>query len=510
MTRTSPPSAPRTNGPLGPAPMDPRFTDPAWTSNPALRLLRTSYLKGTQLLVEAANALPMTQADRQALRLLAEWTADAMAPTNFLMTNPAALRKATRTRGRSLVRGARSFLADVTGNRGLPTLVDDKAFTIGQDLATTPGRVVFRNQLMELIQYEPRTETVHSVPILFCPPWVNKFYIADLTPGRSLIEWTLDHGHTAFVISYRNPDASLRHVGFDDYLYAALLPALAVMRDITGAEEVNILGACLGGLIGLMLAAWLRDDDRPRVRSITALNAITDFTDVTGLATTGGIGMLLRGPGVHLVERLSSRRGFMSGRNLEAFFRLLRSDDLIWSFVRANWLMGQAPPVYDIFFWNCDTLNVPHRAQQYLVRDLCIDNTFADGTAELAGRPLRLDRIIQDVFLVAARDDHIVPWSSSYRTVSSLPGDVRFHLASGGHIASVVSPPGTGASYWTDDEPAKDAAEWLAGATRYHDTWWRPWARWLAERAGPQRTPPRTGSRRYPAMDPAPGTYVHT
>ncbi|MEV6823801.1 alpha/beta fold hydrolase [Amycolatopsis sp. NPDC051102] len=489
---------------------DPRFLDPAWTSVPALRALRDTYFAGVRIADRTAAALPLPAADRTAARFLARLAADALAPPNLLPVNPAALRKAARTRGRSLLQGTRHLLSDVRHNRGLPALVDRHAFEAGRNLATTPGRVVFRNHLMELIQYEPRTATVHAVPLLGCPPWVNKFYIADLSPGRSIVQWAVEHGHTVFTISYRNPDASLRHIGFDDYLRDSLLPAMAVVRDITGAEEVNLFGGCLGGLIGLMLAAWLDDDHRPRLRTVTALNTLADFTDITALTRAGGIGLLLRGPGVRLVEALTAAQGVMSGRNLELFFRLLRSDDLIWSRLKAGWLLGERPPAYDLLYWNCDTLNVPHRAQQYLLRNLCLDNGFAAGTAELAGRRLRLGRITQDVFLVAARDDHLVPWTSAYRTVRLLPGDVRFHLASGGHNAAVVAPPGSGASYWTGGPDGAPASGWLAGATEYHDTWWRAWARWLAQRAGPQRPPPPLGNARHPATDPAPGRYVLT
>ncbi len=490
---------------------DPRFLDPAWTSNRYLRALRDTYLAGARIADRTADALPLSPADRRAARFLTGMITDALAPPNLLPTNPAALRKAARTRGRSLRRGAGQLLTDLRHNRGLPSLVDRQAYKVGQDLASTPGRVVFRNHLMELIQYEPRTPTVHSVPLLGCPPWVNKFYIADLTPGRSVVQWAVDHGHTVFMISYRNPDASQRDVGYDDYLRDSLLPALAVVRDITGAEEVNLFGACLGGLISLMLAAWLDDEHRPRLRSITALNTLVDFADITALTSTGGTGWLLRGPGLRLVEALTYARGVLSGRDLETFFRLLRPDELIWARMRAGWLMGEAPPAYDVLYWNCDTLNVPHRAQQYLLRNLCLENSFARGTAEIAGRRLRLDRVTQDVFLVAARDDHLVPWTSAYRTVPLLPGDVRFHLASGGHIAAIVAPPDSGSSYWTGGRPDLDeAAEWLAGATEHHDTWWQSWARWLAERSGPQRTPPPLGSDRHPATDPAPGSYVLT
>ncbi|MFL6126477.1 PHA/PHB synthase family protein [Actinophytocola sp.] len=492
-------------------PRDPRFLDPAWSANRYFRSLRGTYLTAAHLADRTAEVLPLPPADRRAAQFLIRLAVDALAPPNLLPANPAALRKAVRTRGQSLFRGAAHLLADLRHNRGLPSLVDRQAFTVGRDLATTPGRVVFRNRLMELIQYEPRTTSVHSVPLLCCPPWVNKFYIADLTPGRSVVRWAVDHGHTVFMISYRNPDASQRHVGYDHYVRDSLLPALAAVRDITGAEEVNLFGACLGGLIALMLAAWLDDDHRPRVRSVTALNTLADFADITALTRTGATGWLLRGPGLRLVEALTSARGVLDGQALEAFFRLLRPDELIWSRLRAGWLMGETAPAYDVLYWNCDTVHVPHRAQQYLLRNLLLDNAFARGTAELAGRRLRLDRVTQDLFVVAAHDDHLVPWTSAYRTVRLFPGDVRFHLASGGHIAAVVAPPDSGASYRTGGPDDVDEPHaWLAGTTEYHDTWWRAWARWLADRAGPQRTPPPLGSDRHPATDPAPGSYVLT
>ncbi len=490
--------------------LDPRFADPAWTSNRSLRTLRDTYLAATRIADRTVEALPLSATDREVARWLVGLVTEAMAPANLLPANPAALRKAARTRGRSLVRGAAHLLSDLRDNRGWPSLVDRQAFTIGRDLAATPGKVVFRNHLMELIQYAPRTATVHAIPLLGCPPWVNKFYLSDLAPGRSFVQWAVDHGHTVFMISYRNPDASLRHVGYDDYLRDSLLPALAVIRDITGAEDVNLMGGCLGGLLALMLAAWLDEGHRPRLRSITAINAMVDFTEIADQAATGVVGRVLRGPGLRLVQAMTATQGVMSGRNLEMFFRLLHSEELIWARMRAGWLLGETAPAYDLLYWSCDTLNVPHRAQQYLLRNLCLENAFATGTAELAGRRLRLDRVDQDVFLVAGQDDHLVPWTSAYRTVGLLPGDVRFHLASGGHNAAALAPPGSGASYWTSEHTGPEASEWLAGATRTHDTWWREWARWLAERAGPQRRPPALGSDRHPAGEPAPGSYVLT
>ncbi|WP_170184947.1 PHA/PHB synthase family protein [Saccharothrix texasensis] len=488
---------------------DARFRDPAWTSNRQLRALRDTYLTATRAANRAVENLPASPNDVRTARFLLDLVTDALSPTNLLPTNPAALRKAVRTRGRSLARGFTHLLTDLRHNGGLPSMVDRQAFTVGQDLATTPGRVVFRNHLMELIQYEPRTAAVHSVPLLCSPPWVNKFYFADLTPERSMVRWAIDHGHTVFMISYRNPDASLRHVGYDEYLLESLVPALEVVRDITDTDEVNLLGACLGGLIGLMLAAWLDDRSLPRLRSVTACNALVDFSDIAEVARTGATGRLLWGPALWLLETLTSARGFASGSHLDAFFRLLRPEELIWSAMRDRWLMGEPPPTYDVLYWSHDSLNVPHRAQQYLLRDLCTENAFAAGTAELAGRRLRLDRVTQDVFLVAGREDHLVPWAAAYRTVRLLPGDVRFHVASGGHIA--LAAPDSGASYWTGArDDLADASEWLARATEHHDSWWPAWVDWLTERAGPPRTPPPLGSDRHPPMEPAPGTYVLT
>ncbi|CCH30667.1 Poly-hydroxyalkanoic acid synthase [Saccharothrix espanaensis DSM 44229] len=495
---------------LGAAAQDARFRDPAWTSNRHLRALRDTYLMATRAATQAVDALPLSPGDLRAARFVLDLATGALAPPNLLLTNPAVLRKAVRTRGRSLVQGLTNLLTDVRHNGGLPSPVDRGAFTVGRDLATTRGRVVFRNHIMELIQYEPTTATVHTVPLLYSPPWVNKFYVVDLTSERSMVRWAVDHGHTVFVISYRNPDSSLRHIGYDDYLRESLVPALGVVRDITDTDEVNLSGACLGGLIGLMLAAWLDDDHSlPRLRSITALNTLVDFNDIAEVATTGATGWLLRGPALRFVEALSTAQGFAGGRQLEAFFRLLRSEELIWSRMRAHWLMGEPLPAYDILYWSCDSLNVPHRAQQYLLRDLCVENAFAAGTAELAGRRLRLDHVTQDVFLVAALDDHIVPWTSAYRTVRLLPGDVRFHLTTGGHVG--LAAPGSGTSYWTGGrDDVAGAPEWLAGATKNHDSWWPTWMRWLTERAGPRRTPPPLGSDRYPPMERAPGPYVLT
>ncbi|MFI6515762.1 PHA/PHB synthase family protein [Spirillospora sp. NPDC050679] len=493
------------------APGDRRFTDPAWTTSLYFHSIQQTYLLNSRLVLEWVDALPANGNDARVLRALAQLAIDAAAPTNFLAANPEALRAALHTRGRSLLRGSANFLSDLRTHRGMPAAVDASGFVKGRDLAATPGRVVFRNRLMELIQYQPQTETVHSVPMLLSPPWVNKYYGADLAPGRSLLEWLVQHGHTTFVISYRNPDPTLRDVGFEQYLQEGLLDALKAVHDITGSPEANLVGVCLGGTLALMLAAWLPADHTPRVRSLTLLNTMVDFAHVTDAATGGWSGRLFQGPLIDLMDLAASRRGYVGGRGIDAFFRFLRANDLVWRYVSANWLMGRTPPAFDVLAWNSDLMNVPHRAQRYLLRDLCIGNGLVNGTAELAGRPLCLDDVRQDVFMVSARNDHIIPWEAAHRTIGRLGGDVRFLLVSGGHVAGVIAPPHPKQRYWTADGPPQaDPQAWSAATTEHRDTWWRPWATWLAERSGPQRTPPPTGSARHPAREPAPGTYIHT
>ncbi|MFF0863708.1 PHA/PHB synthase family protein [Nonomuraea sp. NPDC003560] len=485
---------------------DRRFADAAWTENRYFHLWQQYHLLGHRLATESIDALPLQQGDSRLLRFLADLAAGAVAPTNFLPGNPEALREAWRTRGRSLLRGAANLVADVLGNGGLPSLADANAFVVGRDLATTPGKVVFRNDTMELIQYEPRTPAVFSVPMLMSPPWVNKYYIVDLLPELSMIRWLVDQGHTVFAISYRNADAGRRDVGFDHYLRDGLLSALEVIADVTGSPQVNITGGCLGGTLALMLAAWTSHDAHSPVHSLTVLNALADYADLANLSRAGTLGRLVGGGTPWVVDVLTRRRGYLSGRGLEAFFRVLQADDLLWQAGVNNWLTGNSPPAYLVLRWSSDTMNVPRRAQRYLMRDLCLDNALARGRCELAGRRLRLDRVWQDTFVVASRDDHMISWTSAYRTLALLPGDVRFLLASGGHVGGLLASP----AYWTRERGATpDPQDWLLSADRHEGTWWEPWGRWLAERGGPLRDPPPTGSGRFPPLEDAPGLYVH-
>ncbi len=489
-------------GPMAPPASDHRFDDPAWRDNAAFRLLEQWYLVAAETsreLVDVAAVDPMTRAKAT---FIANLIIDAVAPTNLLLTNPAALQKAFQTGGLSVLRGGRTFLQDVATNKGRPRQVDASSFRVGRDLAATPGKVVYRSDLIELIQYEAQTDTVFETPLLASPPWINKYYIMDLAPKRSFIEWAVTHGHTTFAISYRNPDASMRDLSLDDYLLGGPLAALDVIADITGADQANIVGLCLGGTLTAMLLAWLAQDGSKRVRSVTLLNSLLDFSE------PGVLGAFTDAESVERLIKKMSKRGYLEGSEMAGTFDSLRANDLIWNYVAANWLMGQKPPAFDILAWNADSTRMPAAMHAFYLRSCYVDNALAKNTLELAGRVLRLDDITTDTYLLAAKEDHIAPWRSSYKATSLLKSEMRFVLSSSGHIAGIVNPPSPKARHWTNLDLSASADAWLASAESHEKSWWEDWATWIEGRAGTRRRPPRVGSKHNPPIDDAPGTYV--
>jgi poly[(R)-3-hydroxyalkanoate] polymerase subunit PhaC len=495
----------RVEGPIAPAPQDRRWRDPAWDRNPLYYFLAQSYLLQGRLVHDLIDAAELDPTTNQKARLAADMLIDALSPTNFHGTNPTAVKKALDTGGASVVRGVKNFLDDVYTNNGLPRKVDPHAFRVGKDLAATPGKVVLRNELMELIQYEPRTEKVYETPLLCSPPWINKYYIMDLAPGRSFVEWAVDHGHTVFAISYRNPDESMRDITLDDYLINGPLTALETVESITGAERVNIVGLCLGGSMTAMLLAYLAAKGDDRVRSMTLLNTLIDFSE------PGTLGAFTDPPTIRRLEKKMEKRGFLDGKEMATTFDLLRANDLIWNYVASNWLMGEDPPAFDILAWNSDSTRMPAAMHSFYLRSCYLRNELARGEMELAGTPLRLSDLTQDTYIVAAIKDHITPWRSSYITTQLLKSDVRFVLSSSGHIAGIVNPPGPGskARYWTNDDLPAQAVTWFAAATEHEGTWWNDWVEWIARRGGEQRQPPPMGNRDFPPLGDAPGRYVH-
>jgi polyhydroxyalkanoate synthase subunit PhaC len=488
--------------PVPPDERDRRFADPTWTGNPAYFTLRQAYLATRQLgedLLAAGRGDPLTG---QKAQLAMGFAFDLLAPTNFLPANPAALKKAFETGGASVLAGARNFLDDLAHNGGRPRQVDTSSFEIGRNLAATPGRVVFRNDLMELIQYAPQTEQVHAVPLLASPPWINKYYVMDLSPGRSFIEWAVTHQRTVFAISYRNPDASMSGVTLDDYLIHGPRTALDVICDITGAPTADIVGLCLGGALTGMLAAYLSKTGDDRLGTITLLNTLLDYSE------PGVLGAFADKRTIARLERQLARTGVMSGSQMAATFDMLRANDLLFNYVVSNWLMGQRPPAFDILAWNSDSTRLPAAMHSFYLRSLYGRNELAEGRLELAGQTLSLADAKQDVYIVGAINDHIVPWPSSYKSTGLLGGSVRYVLSSGGHIAGIVNPPSPKSWYETAEHNPPDPVQWREGVQRHSGSWWEDWVAWADARAGDLVDPPPIGSRHYPALGPAPGDYV--
>jgi len=499
-------TAARAAGIAAEPPIDPgrdkRFSDPAWTDNPGFAALLQYYLANRQFYEDMLCLGRGDQLSDAKASLATGFVLDALSPTNFLLTNPAALKRAFETGGGSLLAGARNFVNDLVHNNGRPSQVDRTPFTVGENMAATPGKVVFANQLMELIQYAPQTDTVHAIPMLASPPWINKYYIMDLAPGRSFIEWMVQHGHTVFAISYRNPDASMSGVTLDDYLVGGPQTALDVISDITGATKINITGLCLGGALTAMLAAYLNETGDDRLNSIALLNTMLDYSE------PGVLGTFTDEPTVARLEQQMQQRGYLDGAQMSGAFDMLRANDLIFSYVASNWLMGKQPPAFDILAWNGDSTRMPAAMHSFYLRSLYIRNELAMGDLELCGQRLSLADIKQDTYVVGAINDHIVPWQTSYKATHLLGGHVRYVLSSGGHVAGIVNPPGPKAWYQAGKENVASAAKWREAAKQHTGSWWEDWTKWAGPRAGEQVAPPAMGSKRYPALADAPGSYV--
>ncbi|MGH3871013.1 MAG: PHA/PHB synthase family protein [Pseudonocardiaceae bacterium] len=485
---------------------DRRYTDPAWRDNALFYLLRRQHTLLESLLRELLDeATDLDEITRRKADFALRQLLEAAAPTNWLPTNPAAMKMAFDTGGLSLVRGAQNLLRDVVTNKGMPRQVTPGQFRPGHELAATPGKVVFRNRLIELIQYEPQTETVHAVPLLFSPPWINKYYIMDLAPDKSLVEWAVRHGHTCFMISYRNPDETLAAVTMSDYLREGLLAALEVVEEITGAPQTNLIGLCLGGTLATAALAWLAArGEGDRVRSLTVLNTLLDFT------VPGELGVFTDEVSIQRMDNILTRKGYLPADSMATTFNLLRARDLVWNYVVNDWLLGQEPAPFDILSWNSDSTRMPAAMQTEYLRSLYLENRLAKGELELAGERLDLDRVRQDSYFVSAERDHIAPWKAVYASARLPGGSVRFMLSNSGHIAGVVNPPSPKSRHWvaTAETLPEDPKLWRAQATEVAASWWQDWAPWIAEHGGERQAPPPMGSDLHSPQQDAPGSYV--
>src|SRR5215831_14583310 len=490
----------------GPMPLpakDRRFGDKTWTENALFFWLLQHHLLREQLAKELVGIAKLEETTERKARMASQLLVDALAPTNFFLTNPNALRRAFETGGLSALRGLRKWMDDLRTREGWPRLVDRSTFEVGKNLASTPGKVVYRNRLFELIQYAPQTATVHAVPLLCSPPFINKYYIMDLAPGRSFVEWAVKNGHTTFCMSYRNPDLSLRDVGFGDYLLEGPLEALRVVKEITGASKVNVAALCVGGTLATMMAAYLVASGDRSLNSLTLMNTLVDFSE------PGPLGAYTDRPTVERLLRRVQRKGLLESQEMERTFNLLRPNDLYFNYFGVAWMMGEGPPGFDLLAWNDDGTRVPARLLSEYLRGCYLDNALARDEMTVRGQRLRLGAVQQDTFIVGAVEDHITPWRSAFRTTSLLGGKVEFVLSSSGHIAGVVKPPSKSAAYWLQEQLQETPEAWQVGTARHADTWWHLWAKWIEARAGARRpAPERAGNDEHLPLGEAPGLYV--
>jgi polyhydroxyalkanoate synthase len=487
------------------APADRRFKDAAWTDNLMADLLKQSYLITSAWLMEMANGWEPIDPDlHQRTRFWTQQLIDASSPANFAMTNPVVMQESARTGGMNLVQGTQNMMKDMRSGR--ITQVPEDAFEVGKDLAITPGKVVYRNRLIELIQYSPATETVCEIPILIVPPWINKYYVMDMQPKNSLFKYLVDAGFTLFTISWKNPDETVLDLEWDDYLDLGTLEALRVVKEIMAVDKVNIVGYCLGGVITQTTLAYLAATGED-----SSINSATYFTTHQDFSDAGEISVFISRMDVMFLEWLMKvSGGYLDGRNMAATFNMLRSNDLLWNYVVHNYLLGQEPPSFDLLYWNNDGTRVPGKVHSFLLRELFLDNKLKEpGGIEIKGEAIDLGDITTPTYVVTADRDHIVPWRGAFLVRQLQSGPVRFILSGGGHIAGVISPPTKNRGYLINDDERLDPEAWLAGATKHDGSWWVDWAPWLAERSGEQIAPPdAAGTEAYePIMD-APGTYV--
>ncbi|MCU0944286.1 MAG: class I poly(R)-hydroxyalkanoic acid synthase [Rubritepida sp.] len=486
---------------------DRRFKDDAWRENEVFDFIRQSYLLAARYFTTTVNSTDgLDPKTAQKVDFYTRQFVDAMSPANFVLTNPEVLRRTAETGGTNLLKGLSNLLGDLERGKGRLRIrmTDDSKFRVGENIAVTPGKVVFQNDLMQLIQYEPTTEKVLKRPLVIFPPWINKFYILDLRPKNSFIRWAVEQGHTVFVASWVNPDERLAEKGFDDYMKEGVLAALDAIEAATGERQVNAIGYCLGGTLLASTLAHMAAKRDARIKSATYFVTLTDFEQ------PGELGVFIDEEQLTALEEKMGKRGFLDGSEMATTFNMLRANDLIWSFVVNNYLMGQDPFPFDLLYWNDDSTRMPARMHSFYLRRMYQQNDLVKpGAIELLGTKIDLRKIKVPTYMISTREDHIAPWKSTYRATQVYGGPVRFVLAASGHIAGVVNPPDSGKySHWVNEDLPEDPEAWLTGATELAGSWWPDWQRWvvgLDRTMVPARVP---GAGKLPAIEDAPGRYV--
>lgn len=484
---------------------DRRFASEAWRHNPMASFAAASYLLNTRTLMQMAEAVQGDDKTKARLRFAVEQWAAAMSPSNFLALNADAQQKAIDTQGESLAKGMQNLLEDM--RKGTISMTDESQFEVGKNVATTEGAVVFENDCFQLIEYKPLTAKVFERPFLLVPPCINKFYILDLQPDNSLIRYAVAQGHRTFVLSWRNPDMSMAHKTWDDYIEHAAIEAIHVTQAITGAAQINALGFCVGGTILATALAVLAARGETPVASATLLTTLLDFTD------TGVLDVFIDENFVRYREQEMGQGGLMKGRDLASTFSFLRPNDLVWNYVVGNYLKGETPPAFDLLYWNGDSTNLPGPFYAWYLRNTYLENNLIQpGKLTVCGEKVDLGQIKLPLYIYGSREDHIVPIGGAYASTQIFPGKKRFVMGASGHIAGVINPASKNKrSHWlrNDGKLPATQTEWLAGAQEHAGSWWTDWSDWLKTHAGKQLAAPKTyGKGKYKAIEPAPGRYV--
>jgi polyhydroxyalkanoate synthase len=487
---------------------DKRFRHEDWQQSFLFDTIKQAYLIAARHLHETVGRVEGL--DEQTSRKVDFYTrqyVDALSPSNFLLTNPEVLRETVASGGQNLVKGLNNLLDDLTRGGGgeLRTrMTDEQAFELGVNIATTPGKVVYQNDLIQLIQYQPAGERVYRRPLLVIPPWINKYYILDLREKNSYVKWAVGEGHTVFVISWVNPDAKLAHKRFDDYLTEGVIAALEAIERATGEREVNAVGYCLGGTLLACTLGYLAEKKDGRIASATFLASLIDFSE------GGELEVFIDEQQIEALEKRMGKRGYLEGSEMAATFNMLRSNDLIWSFVINNYLMGRDPFPFDLLYWNSDSTRMPAAMHSYYLRNFYLNNLLAQpGGIRLHGVPIDLSRVRTPVYFASTVEDHIAPWRSTYAGARLFGGPARFVLGGSGHIAGIVNPPAANKySYWTHAKLAAAPEDWLKSATQHPGSWWPDWAGWAAQHAGEKVTARTPGKGKLKALEDAPGAYV--
>ena len=485
---------------------DRRFRDKAWSDNAVFDFIKQSYLLTARSIQSAVkNVEGLDDGAARKVDFYTRQFVDAIAPSNFVMTNPEVLRTTIESRGENLLNGLKNLLGDLERGKGrlAISMTDMAAFKIGENVATTPGKVIYQNELVQLLQYVPTTKTVKRRPLLIMPPWINKYYILDLRPRNSFIRWAVEQGHTVFVISWVNPDQRLAGKSFEDYMREGPLAALDAMEQATGEREANVIGYCLGGTLLAATLAYMTAKRDNRVKSATFFVTMVDFKEA------GELSVFIDEEQLHALEERMEKKGYLEARDMHTTFNMLRANDLIWSFVVNNYLLGKSPFPFDLLYWNADSTRMPAAMHSFYLRKMYQENLLAQpGGITLGGVPIDLRKIKTPSFLLSTREDHIAPWRSTYAATQIYSGPVKFVLSASGHIAGVVNPPGGKYGHWQNDGNPPTSEAWLASATQYPDSWWPAWEQWVGPYSGGEVPARQPGDGKLTPIEDAPGSYV--